>query len=105
MGSIGKVEINLRESCKKTKFTPPSLIKAILTIAESDSGDDCLTSISNDDNITIASSTKAKEILVSNSIPEKNNPLEGKTTATVAVMRGKPKEGYHRHGSNNLKRS
>ncbi len=34
------------------------------------------------------------------STPENNNPSEGKTTAIVAVMRGKPKEGYHRHLSN-----
>ncbi len=81
--SIGKVEINLRETCKKTKFTPPSPIKATPTIAESDSDD-----------------KKAKEIHVSNSTSEKNNPPEGKATAIVAVMRGKPKEGYHRHSSN-----
>jgi hypothetical protein len=37
---------------------------------------------------------------VSNSTPGKNSPPEGKTTAIVAVMRGKPKEGYHHHGSN-----
>ena len=35
---------------------------------------------------------------MSNSTPE--NPPEGKTAAIVAVMRGKPKEGYHRHSSN-----
>jgi hypothetical protein len=40
LGSIGKIEINLRETCKKTKFTPPSPIKAYLTIAESDSDDE-----------------------------------------------------------------
>ena len=28
------------------------------------------------------------------------NPREGKTTAVIAVMRGKPKDGYHRHHSN-----
>ena len=37
---------------------------------------------------------------MTNSTPENNNPSEGKTTAIVAVMRGKPKEGYHRHRSN-----
>jgi hypothetical protein len=37
---------------------------------------------------------------VSNSTPEKNNPPERKSTAIVAVMRGKPKEGYHCHSSN-----
>ena len=34
---------------------------------------------------------------MSNSTPENNNLPEGKTTVIVAVMRGKPKEGYHRH--------
>jgi hypothetical protein len=37
---------------------------------------------------------------VSNSIPENNKSPERKTTAIVAVMRGKPKEGYHCHSSN-----
>ncbi len=37
---------------------------------------------------------------MSNSTPKYKNPSEGKTTATLAVMRGKPKEGYHRHRSN-----
>jgi hypothetical protein len=56
-------------------------------------------SFSDDDDVTVTSSTKSKEIHVSNSTPEHNNPPEGKTTAIV-VMRGKPKEGYHRHSSN-----
>ena len=57
-------------------------------------------SFSYDDDVTVTSSTKSKEIHVSNSTPENNNPPEGKTTAIVAVMRGKPKEGYHQHCSN-----
>jgi hypothetical protein len=28
------------------------------------------------------------------------DPPEGKTTAIIAVMRGKPKDGHHRHHSN-----
>jgi hypothetical protein len=28
------------------------------------------------------------------------NPTEGKTTAVIAVMRGKPKDGYHHHHNN-----
>ncbi len=28
------------------------------------------------------------------------NPPEGKTTAVIAVMRGKPKDGYHHHHTN-----
>ncbi len=101
-GSIGNLDINLRETYKKQKCTPPSPIKAIPTIAESDCHDDCLTSFSDDDDVTVTSSTKSKEIHVSNSTTGNNNPLEGKTTAIVAVMRGKPKEGNHRHHSNKL---
>ncbi len=42
-----------------------------------------------------------KEKHVNNSISLKQNPPEeGKTTAIVAVMRGKPKIGYHRQSSN-----
>ncbi len=37
---------------------------------------------------------------MTNSTPENNNLSEEKTTAIVAVMRGKPREGYHRHHSN-----
>jgi hypothetical protein len=51
-------------------------------------------------NVTVTSSTESKEIHVNNSTPENNNPPEGKTTAIVAVIRGNPKEGYHRHSSN-----
>jgi hypothetical protein len=57
-------------------------------------------SFSDDDSITITSSTKTKEIHVSNSTPGRNYPPEGKTTAIVAVMRGKPKKSYHCHSSN-----
>ncbi len=32
--------------------------------------------------------------------PTHKDPPEGKTTAVIAVMRGKPKDGYHRHLSN-----
>ena len=92
--------MNLRETYKKQKFTPPSPIKATPTIAESDSDDYCLMSFSDDDDATVTLSTKSKEIHVSNSTPKNNNPSEGKTTAIVAVMRGKPKEGRHRHRSN-----
>jgi hypothetical protein len=35
-----------------------------------------------------------------NSILPKKEPPEGKTTAIVAVMRGRPKHGHHRQRSN-----
>jgi hypothetical protein len=57
-------------------------------------------SFTDDDDVSITSSTKTKEMHVSNSTPVNNNPPEGKSTAIVAVMRGKPEEGYHCHSSN-----
>ncbi len=46
------------------------------------------------------SSQKGK-ILKKNSLLPKIDPPEGKTTAIVAVMRGRPKHGHHRQHSNN----
>jgi hypothetical protein len=43
--------------------------------------------------------TQNEELQVNDSTPIKKNPPEGKTTAVVAVMRGKLKHGYHRHRS------
>jgi hypothetical protein len=39
-------------------------------------------------------------IHVNYSTPNCIDPPEGKTMAVIAVMRGKPKDGYHRHCSN-----
>ena len=39
-------------------------------------------------------------ILKKNSILPKKDPPEAKTTAIVAVMRGRPKHGHHRQRSN-----
>jgi hypothetical protein len=46
------------------------------------------------------SSSQSKEILNNHSILPKKDPPEGKTTAIIAVMRAKPKDGYHPHCSN-----
>jgi hypothetical protein len=99
---MGNLDINLRETYKKQKFTPPSPIKATPTIAESNSTDGCLMSFGDDDDEKVTSSTKSMEILVINGTLKNNNPSEGKTTVIVAVMKGKPKEGYHRHRSNEI---
>ncbi len=100
MGSIGKTVMNLGETCKKTKFTPPSLIKATLKDVTSNKKDLSLMSVRNGDDVMMTSSIQNKEIRVNHSTPIKKNPPEGKTTAVVAVMRGNSKHGYHRHGSN-----
>ena len=68
-GSIGEVVINLGETCKKTKFTPPSLIKATTKAVTSKGNDLCLTSVSNDDDVIVMSSTQNKDIQVNYSTP------------------------------------
>jgi hypothetical protein len=56
--SIGKTVINLGKTCKKTKFTPPSPIKATLKDVTSDKKDIRLTSVSDGDDIMVTSSTQ-----------------------------------------------
>jgi hypothetical protein len=48
----------------------------------------------------MTSSSKKEKILKKNSILPNKDPLEGRTTAIVAVMRGRPKHGHHRQCSN-----
>ncbi len=57
-------------------------------------------SVSDGNDASMTSSTQNKSNKVNYSTPIKGNPPEGKTTALVAVMRGKTKLGYHRHLSN-----
>jgi hypothetical protein len=49
------------------------------------------------------SSTKIKEIHVNYSILISKNLQKGKTTAVIAVIRGKPKDGCHHQRSNKHK--
>jgi hypothetical protein len=46
------------------------------------------------------SSSQKEEILNTNSILPNKDPPEGKTTAKVAVMRGRPKHSHHPQHSN-----
>jgi hypothetical protein len=46
------------------------------------------------------SQTQNEGIHVNYSTPTNKVPPEGKTMATIAMMRGKPKDGYHCHRSN-----
>ncbi len=48
----------------------------------------------------MTSSSQKEEILNTNSILPNKDPPEGKTTAIVAVMRGRPKHSHHRQRSN-----
>jgi hypothetical protein len=59
-----------------------------------------MTSVSNEDDIMMTSSTQNESKKANYSTLVKGNPPEGKTTAVVAVMRGNLKHGYHRQHSN-----
>jgi hypothetical protein len=96
-GSIGKVEINLGETIKKTKFTSPSPIKATPTLIASDHDDVHPISFSAAVDVMLTSSSQNKEVHDNYSTPTTKDPPEGKTMAVIAVMRGKPKDGCHCH--------
>jgi hypothetical protein len=100
LGSIGKVVINFGETRKKTKFTPPSPIKATPNDITSDKNYLSMTSVSNDNDVMMTSSTQNESKKANYSTLVKGNPQEGKITAVVAVMRGNLKHGYHCHRSN-----
>ncbi len=100
MGSIGKVVINLVETVKKTKFIPPSSIKATPNIITSNNNDLCLISVSNADDVAVMLSSQNEELHNNYSTPNIKDPPKGKTNAVLAVMRGKPKDGCHCHRSN-----
>jgi hypothetical protein len=48
----------------------------------------------------LTSSSQNKGTHVDYSTPPNKDPPESKTTAVIAVMRGKPKDGYHHLHSN-----
>jgi hypothetical protein len=86
LGSTRKVETKLGETIKKTKFTPPSLVKATPTNIASDPDDVSTTSVSNAGDIMMMSSSQSKEIHSNHSnLPFKKDPPEGKTIATIAA--------------------
>jgi hypothetical protein len=99
-GSIGKVVLTLGETRKKIKFTPPSPIKATPNDITSNKKYLSMTSVSDGDDVLMTSSAQNKSKKVNYSTLVKGNPPKGKTTAVVAVMRGKSKHAYHRHRSN-----
>ncbi len=92
--------IKLGETVDVTNYTPPSPIKATPTSIASDSNDASTASVSEADDIMMTSSDqKGKSLKEMNFTPNKDPP-EGKTTAIVAVMRGRPKHVHHRQRSN-----
>jgi hypothetical protein len=79
---------------------PPSLIKATPITIASDSNDESTTSVSKASDVMMTSSSQKEGILKKKSILHNKDPPEGKTTAVVAVMRGRPKHRRHRQCSN-----
>ncbi len=84
----------------KTSYTPPSLMKATPTSIASYSDDVSTASVSKAGDIMMTSSSQKGKILKKNSIIPNKAPPEGRTTAIVAVMRGRPKHSHHRQCSN-----
>jgi hypothetical protein len=75
------------------KFTPLIVIKATPTNIASNPNDVCPMSVSNADDIMLRSSSQPKEIHSNYSNLPKKDPPEGKTTAIIAVIRDKSKDG------------
>jgi hypothetical protein len=75
-------------------------MKATPTTITRDSNDISTASVSKAGDVMMSSSSQKEGILKKNSILPKKDPPEGKTTAIVAVMRGRPKHGHHRQRSN-----
>jgi hypothetical protein len=87
-------------STRKVDLNPSSPIKATPTTIASNPDDVSTPSVGNADDVMMTSSSQNKEIHINHSILPKRDPPEGKTTAMIAVMKGKPKDGYHCHHSN-----
>jgi hypothetical protein len=75
-------------------------MKAAPTSIASKSNDISTVSVSKAGDVTMMSSSQKEGILKKNSILPNKDPPEGKTTAIVTVMRGRPSHGHHRQRSN-----
>ncbi len=75
-------------------------MKATPTTIASNSNDLSTASVSEASDVMMTSSSQKEGILKKkNTLPNKDPP-EGKTTAIVAVMRGRPKHSHHHQRSN-----
>ncbi len=83
-----------------TSYTPPSPITATPTSIASNSNDVSTASVSKTGDVMMTSSSQKRKLLKKNSITPNKDPPEGRTTTTVAVMRGRPKHSHHRQCSN-----
>ncbi len=75
-------------------------MKATPTTIASNSNGVCTASVSKASDIMMTSSSQKVGILKKKSTLPNKDPPEGKTTAIVAVMRGRPKHSHHRQCSN-----
>ncbi len=75
-------------------------MKTTPTTIASNSNDVSTVPVSKAGDVMMTSSSQKMGILQRNSILPNKDPSEGKTTAIVAVMRGRPKHGHHRQRSN-----
>jgi hypothetical protein len=75
-------------------------MKATPTSITSNSDDVSKASVSKAGDIMMASSSQKDKIHKKYSIIPNKDPSEGRTTAIVAVMRGRPKQSHHRQRSN-----
>ncbi len=90
MGSTRKI-VKIGETVTYTSYTPPSLIKATPTSIASNTDDVSTASVSKAGDVMMMSSSQKGKILKKNSIMPNKDPPEGRTTAILAVMRGRPK--------------
>jgi hypothetical protein len=70
-------------------------MKATPTTIVSKSNNVSTASVSKAGDVMMTSSSKKAKILKKNSILPNKDPPEGRTTAIIAVMRGKPRNGHH----------
>jgi hypothetical protein len=99
LGSTRKI-FKIEETVRNTSYTPPSQIKAPPTSIASNSDDVSTASVSKTGDVMVTSSSQKDKILKKTSIMPNKDPPEGRTTAIVAVMWGRPKHGHHRQCSN-----
>jgi hypothetical protein len=92
-------KVKLRETVKNTSYAPPGPMKVTPTTIASKSNDVSTASVSKAGDVMMMSSSQKERILKKNSILPNKDPPEGRTTAIVAVMRGKPRHGNHRQRS------
>jgi hypothetical protein len=98
--SSSRKVIILGETIENMSLTPPSLMKATPTTIAGNPDDVSTVSVSGAGDVMIRSSSQKKEVLNTNSILPNKDPPKGKTSAIVAVMRGRPTSGHHHQCSN-----